>query len=97
MVADAPNQLTALAKLDFKDRVEIGVGMSNNDYLSALLFLKGASNFDLGIGYEFGQRTSSTALRENTMEFVLRYRLGKPVSNKGNSSNNEQKKETIKD
>jgi type IX secretion system PorP/SprF family membrane protein len=97
MVADAPNQLTALAKLDFKDRVEIGVGMSNNDYLSALLFLKGASNFDLGIGYEFGQRTSSTALRENTMEFVLRYRLGKPVSNKGNSSNNEQKKETIKE
>lgn len=77
MVADAPNQLTALAKLDLKDRVEIGVGMSNNDYLSALLFLKGASNFDLGIGYEFGQRTSSTALRENTMEFVVRYRFDK--------------------
>ena len=77
MVADAPNQLTALAKLDFKDRVEIGAGMSNNDYISALLFLKGASNLDLGIGYEFGQRTSSTALRENTMEFVVRYRFDK--------------------
>jgi hypothetical protein len=53
----------------------VGVGMSNNDYLSALILLKGVSNLDLGIGYEFGQRTSATALRENTMEFVVRYKL----------------------
>jgi hypothetical protein len=59
----------------------VGVGMSNNDYLSALILLKGVSNLDLGIGYEFGQRTSATALRENTMEFVVRYRFNLKVKN----------------
>jgi type IX secretion system PorP/SprF family membrane protein len=81
MVADAPNQLSILAKVDYNEKIELGVGMSNNDYLSALILVKGASNLDLGIGYEFGQRTSATALRENTMEFVLRYRFNLKVKN----------------
>lgn len=86
MVADAPNQLTALAKLDYNDKVELGIGMSNNDYLSALVLLKGASNLDLGIGYEFGQRTSTTALRENTMEFVVRYRFDNKTTQQSSSN-----------
>ena len=81
MVADAPNQLSILAKVDYNEKIELGVGMSNNDYLSALILVKGASNLDLGIGYEFGQRTSATALRENTMEFVVRYRFNLKVKN----------------
>ena len=91
MVADAPNQITALAKLDYNEKIEMGLGVSNNDYISALVFLKGASNLDLGIGYEFGQRTSSTALRENTMEFVLRYRFSQKdkTSNLTNQNNDE--------
>jgi hypothetical protein len=75
MLADAPNQLSILAKVDNNEKIELGVGMSNNDYISTLLLLKGAGNLDLGIGYEFGQRTSATALRENTMEFVVRYKM----------------------
>jgi type IX secretion system PorP/SprF family membrane protein len=93
MIADAPNQITAIAKLDYNEKIEMGLGVSNNDYISALVFLKGASNLDLGIGYEFGQRTSSTALRENTIEFVLRYRFNK--TNK-NAQPPSSKKESIK-
>jgi type IX secretion system PorP/SprF family membrane protein len=77
MEADAPNQLSVLAKVDYNEKIELGVGMSNNDYLSALILLKGFANLDLGLGYEFGQRTSATALRENTMEFVVIYRFDK--------------------
>jgi hypothetical protein len=33
------------------------------------------NQIDLGFGYEIGQRTSSTALRANTSEMMLRYRF----------------------
>jgi type IX secretion system PorP/SprF family membrane protein len=79
MVADVPNQITALAKIDYDEKIEVGIGVSNNKYISTLVLIKGAANLDLGIGYEFGQRTSSTALRANTMEFVVRYRLDKRI------------------
>jgi type IX secretion system PorP/SprF family membrane protein len=74
MVADAPNQLTAIAKLTLKDKISVGVGVSNNDYISSMLLLK-LNQIDLGFGYEIGQRTSSTALRANTSEMMLRYRF----------------------
>jgi len=74
MVADAPNQLTAIAKLSLKDKISVGVGVSNNDYISSMLLLK-LNQIDLGFGYEIGQRTSATALRANTSEMMLRYRF----------------------
>ena len=74
MVADAPNQLTAIAKLTLKDKLSLGVGVSNNDYISTMLQVK-INQIDLGYGYEIGQRTSSTALRANTSEMMLRYRF----------------------
>ena len=74
MVADAPNQLTAIAKLTLKERLSLGVGVSNNDYISTMLQVK-MNQIDLGFGYEIGQRTSSTALRANTSEIMLRYRF----------------------
>lgn len=74
MVADAPNQLTAIAKLSLKDKISLGVGVSNNDYISSMIQVK-LSQIDLGFGYEIGQRTSSTALRANTSELLLRYRF----------------------
>jgi type IX secretion system PorP/SprF family membrane protein len=74
MVADAPNQLTAIAKLTLKEKVSLGVGMSNNDYISTILQFK-MKQMDLGFGYEIGQRTSATALRANTSEMMLRYRF----------------------
>ena len=74
MVADAPNQLTAKAKLTLKDKISLGVGVSNNDYISSMLQVK-LSQIDLGFGYEIGQRRSSTALRANTSEIMLRYRF----------------------
>ena len=74
MVADAPNQLTAIAKLTLKDKLSLGVGVSNNDYISTMLQFK-MNQIDLGFGYEIGQRTSATALRANTSEMMLRYRF----------------------
>ena len=80
MVADAPNQLTAIAKLTLKDKISLGVGVSNNDYISTMLQVK-MNQIDLGFGYEIGQRTSSTALRANTSELMIRYRFGGNTSN----------------
>ena len=74
MVEDAPNQLTAIAKLSIKDKVSLGVGVSNNDYISTMLQVK-MNQIDLGFGYEIGQRTSATALRANTSEIMLRYKF----------------------
>jgi type IX secretion system PorP/SprF family membrane protein len=74
IVADAPNQLTAIAKLSLKDKISVGVGVSNNDYISTMLQVK-MNQIDLGFGYEIGQRTSATALRANTSEMMLRYRF----------------------
>lgn len=50
--------------------------MSNNDYISAMLLFKGMQRLGFGYGYEMGQRTSSTALRANTHELILRYKFG---------------------
>ena len=74
MVADAPNQLTAIAKLTLKDKISLGVGVSNNDYISTMIQVK-MNQIDLFFGYEIGQRTSSTALGANTSEMKLRYRF----------------------
>ena len=74
MVADAPNQLTAIAKLTLKDKISLGVGVSNNDYISTMIQVK-MYQIDLGFGYEIGQRTSSTALGANTSEMKLRCRF----------------------
>lgn len=76
VVSDAPNQITALAQLELKKQIALGVGVSNNDYISAMLLFKGMKNLDFGYGYEMGQRTSSTALRANTHELLLRYKFG---------------------
>jgi len=74
MVADALNQLTAIAKLTLKDKISLGVGVSNNDYISTMIQVK-MNQIDLGFGYEIGQRTSSTALGAKTSEMKLRYRF----------------------
>ena len=76
MVSDAPNQVTAIGKINFKDQLQLGVGVSNNDYISAMLAFKGMKLFDFGYGYEMGQRTSSTALRANTHELFLIFKFG---------------------
>ncbi len=74
MVVDAPNQLTAIAKLTLKEKISLGLGVSNNDYISTMLQFK-LNQMDLGFGYEIGQRASATALRANTSEMMLRYRF----------------------
>ncbi|MDA8932059.1 PorP/SprF family type IX secretion system membrane protein [Flavobacteriaceae bacterium] len=76
VVSDAPNQITALGQIELKEQLSIGVGVSNNDYVSAMLLFKGMQRLDFGYGYEMGQRTSATALRANTHELILRYKFG---------------------
>jgi hypothetical protein len=77
MVSDAPNQITAIGKINFKDQLQLGMGMSNNDYISAMLVFSGMQKLDFGYGYEMGQRTSSTALRANTHEIVFEIQVWK--------------------
>jgi hypothetical protein len=69
-----PNQLTAITKLTLKDKLSVGVGVSNNDYVSTMIQVR-MNQIDLGFGYEIGQRTLATALRANTSELILRYRF----------------------
>ena len=85
IVSDAPNQVTAIGKINFKDQLQVGMGVSNNDYISAMLIFSGMQKLDFGYGYEMGQRTSSTALRANTHELFLRFKFG----------NKEQKTNTL--
>ena len=74
MVSDAPNQLTAITKIELKEKLSLGVGLSNNDYISTMFQVK-LPKMDLGFGYEIGQNTSSTAIRANTAEIMLVYRF----------------------
>ena len=90
VVKDAPSLVTVMAKLDYKDAVEFGVGLTNNDYMSASFLIKDYNNLDLGLGYEFAQRKGLASLRENTMEFVLRYRF----ENKANNDTRSQAEAT---
>lgn len=71
IVSDAPNQVTGIGKISFKNQLQLGVDISNNDYVSAI----GMKFFDFGYGYEMGQRTSSSALRANTHELFLRFKF----------------------
>ena len=91
IVKDAPGLLSVMGKLDYGDEFELGVGLTNNDYLSTSFLFKGKKNLDLGIGYEFSQRKGLSALRENTMEFVLRYRFSQKdkTSNLSNQNTDE--------
>ena len=92
MVSDAPNQVTAIGKINFKDQLQLGVGVSNNDYISAMLAFKGMKLFDFGYGYEMGQRTSSTALRANTHELFLRFKFGQSKANNGTQKEDKNAK-----
>ena len=69
-----PNQLTAITKLTLKDKISVGICVSNNYYVSTMIQVR-MNQIDLGFGYEIGQRTSATALRANTSEMMLRYRF----------------------
>ena len=90
MVSDAPNQVTAIGKINFEDHCNLGHDDSKNDYISAMLASKGMKLFDFGYGYEMGQRTSSTALRANTHEIFMRFKFGQ------NKANNETQKKIDK-
>lgn len=74
-VSGAPNLVTAFANFNFNDQVKVGTGLSNNHYISALILFTGLERMDIGYGYEMGQRTSSVALRANSHELVIKYKL----------------------
>ena len=65
MVSDAPNQFTAIAKIELKEKFSLGVALCNNDYISTMFQVK-SPKMDLDFGYEIGQNTSLTAIRANT-------------------------------
>ncbi len=87
IVSDAPNQITVIRKINFKDQLQVGMCVSNNDYISAMLVFSGMQKLDFGYGYEMGQRTSSTALRANTHELFMRFKFGKQAKSNVKLSN----------
>jgi type IX secretion system PorP/SprF family membrane protein len=74
-VNGAPNLVTAFANINFNNQVKVGTGISNNSYISGLVLFTGLERMDIGYGYEMGQRNSSVALRANSHELMIRYKL----------------------
>lgn len=74
-VSGAPNLVTAFANININNQVKVGTGVSNNNYISGLILFTGLDRMDIGYGYEMGQRTSSVALRANSHELMIRYKL----------------------
>lgn len=74
-VNGAPNLLTAFANINFNDKIKVGTGVSNNNYISGLLLFSLIENMDVGYGYEMGQRNSDIALRANTHELLIKYKF----------------------
>ena len=95
-VADSFNQLAAIAKVTLKDKISLGIGVSNNNYISSMLRVK-INEIDLGLGYEIGRRNNNTAFG-NTTELMLRHRFGYNRTNLNNikAKNQVEKIKAIK-
>ncbi|MCW1953613.1 MAG: PorP/SprF family type IX secretion system membrane protein [Flavobacteriia bacterium] len=75
MIQQSANYMAAMGMLDYKDKLALGFGVSNNEYVSALIRTKAFSKMEIGFGYEFGLRTSATSLNESGLEVMLQYQL----------------------
>jgi len=75
IVSGAPNLVTAFANINFNDKVKVGTGVSNNNYIAGLLLFESLERLHIGYGYEMGQRTFKFALRANSHELMIRYKL----------------------
>ena len=96
MVSDLPNQLTAITKIHLKEKLTLGMGLSNNDYISTFIQFK-LTKMDIGFGYEVGQNVSSTAIRANTTEIMLVYRFDGKKSSGQSSKIAEEENESETD
>ncbi len=74
-VSGAPNLVTAFANINFNDKIKVGTGVSNNNYIAGLILFEGLERLHIGYGYEMSQRTFKFALRANSHELMIRYKL----------------------
>jgi type IX secretion system PorP/SprF family membrane protein len=74
-VSDAPNFYNLQLMLELKDKVGVGLSKMNNDYFGAMFIFKGMSFLDLGYAYEFSNRSSNIALKENNHELFVRFKF----------------------
>lgn len=79
-VSDAPNYYNLQLMLEVKDKIGVGLSKMNNDYLGAMFLFKGMSFLDLGYAYEFSNRSSQIALKENNHELFVRFKFSKAAS-----------------
>lgn len=77
VVGAAPNLLTAIIQATYLKKYTIGLGLSNNDYISGLVMLQTNNNFSFGYGYEMAGSQNDLALRANTHEIIVKYNFGK--------------------
>lgn len=77
VVGAAPNQLTAIIQATYLKKYTMGLGLSNNDYISGLVMLQTNNNFSFGYGYEIASSQKDLALRANTHEIIVKYSFGK--------------------
>lgn len=75
MIQQSPNYVTAVGMLDYKDKLALGIGVANNEHISALVRTKAFSKMEIGFGYEFGLRTAATSLNESGLEVLFQYQL----------------------
>lgn len=75
-VENAPNLYSGMLGVGYLENFELGIGITNNFYLSGYLSLKNFKSFHVNAGYEFPTRLDETALRSGTVEINLIYKLG---------------------
>ena len=74
-VSDAPNFYNLQLMLELKDKVGVGISKMNNDYFGGMFIFKGMRFLDLGYAYEFSNRSSHIALKENNHELFVRFKF----------------------
>ena len=69
------NLATAFININFNNKMKIGTGISNNNYVAGLILFTGLSHLDIGYGYQMGQPGSMQTLNSNSHEIIIKYKL----------------------
>ena len=91
-VQNAPALYSGMLGLNYQNDYELGLGITNNYYMSGYVQVKNLNNFSVSAGYEFATRLNETSLRAGTIEMNLKYKFG---NNKESFTTDEEIKATL--
>jgi len=75
-IKNAPALYSGMLGINYQNDYEMGVGITNNHYMSGYVQLKNFKSFAVSAGYEFATRLDETSLRAGTIEINLKYKFG---------------------